>query len=225
MVQVATAISAGYMKAGLVVSAESARQIVELMMGRLLTEPTMDRFKTTLATLTGGSGAIGVLLAHESLAPHGPRLRGAVIRGAPQHHGLCRWGPDTGMPSSAPMTMETHAIELMNHGVKLGVETWQDFAPLCTALPRSDRPTGAPPIDASICHQVGAANRDAILAALRLPAERDYTTYETLGNIGTVSLPITAALAAERGLLRRGDRVGWLGIGSGLNCLMLCVDW
>ena len=28
----------------------------------------------------------------------------------------------------------------------------------------------------------------------------------------------------ERGL-RPGDRVGFLGIGSGLNCLMLGVDW
>ena len=46
-----------------------------------------------------------------------------------------------------------------------------------------------------------------------------------LGNIGTVSLPITAAIAEERGFLEPGDRVGWLGIGSGLNCLMLGIEW
>ena len=46
-----------------------------------------------------------------------------------------------------------------------------------------------------------------------------------LGNIGTVSLPLTAALAEEREFLRPGDRVGFLGIGSGLNCLMLGVEW
>ncbi len=46
-----------------------------------------------------------------------------------------------------------------------------------------------------------------------------------LGNIGTVSLPITAALADERGALEPGDRVAFLGIGSGLNCMMLGVEW
>ena len=29
----------------------------------------------------------------------------------------------------------------------------------------------------------------------------------------------------ERGVLSRGDRVAWLGIGSGLNCLMLGIEW
>jgi 3-oxoacyl-[acyl-carrier-protein] synthase-3 len=46
-----------------------------------------------------------------------------------------------------------------------------------------------------------------------------------LGNIGTVSLPLTAALADERGFLEKGDKVGFLGIGSGLNCLMLGWEW
>lgn len=32
-------------------------------------------------------------------------------------------------------------------------------------------------------------------------------------------------LAGEREFLRPSDRVGFLGIGSGLNCLMLRVDW
>ena len=43
--------------------------------------------------------------------------------------------------------------------------------------------------------------------------------------MGTVSMPITAAIAEERGFLSSGDRVGLLGIGSGLNCLMLGVEW
>ena len=58
-----------------------------------------------------------------------------------------------------------------------------------------------------------------------MPPERDFTTFRYLGNIGTVSLPITAAIAEERGFLSPGDLVGLLGIGSGLNCLMLGVNW
>ena len=65
----------------------------------------------------------------------------------------------------------------------------------------------------------------AILKALEIPPERDFATFEYLGNIGTVSLPITAAIADERGFLEPGDRVGLLGISSGLNCLMLGVNW
>jgi 3-oxoacyl-[acyl-carrier-protein] synthase III len=43
--------------------------------------------------------------------------------------------------------------------------------------------------------------------------------------MGTVSLPLTAALAEENEFLNPGDRVGFLGIGSGLNCLMLGLVW
>jgi 3-oxoacyl-[acyl-carrier-protein] synthase-3 len=79
--------------------------------------------------------------------------------------------------------------------------------------------------DKIICHQVGATHQRHILDAIGIDAAKDFTTFKFLGNIGTVSLPITAAIAAERGFLTPGDRVGFLGIGSGLNCLMLGIEW
>ena len=54
---------------------------------------------------------------------------------------------------------------------------------------------------------------------------QDFITYEYLGNTGTTALPVAAALAHERGFLQPGHHVGLLGIGSGLNCMMLGVDW
>jgi 3-oxoacyl-[acyl-carrier-protein] synthase-3 len=63
------------------------------------------------------------------------------------------------------------------------------------------------------------------LKQIEIPAEKDFSTFSYLGNIGTVSLPLTAALAEQRGFLKAGDRVGFLGIGSGLNCLMLGWEW
>jgi 3-oxoacyl-[acyl-carrier-protein] synthase-3 len=80
-------------------------------------------------------------------------------------------------------------------------------------------------VDRVVCHQVGAPHRDTILKSLNIPGEKDFVTYPFLGNIGTVSLPLTLALAEEREFIRPGDRVGLLGIGSGLNCLMLGVQW
>ena len=53
----------------------------------------------------------------------------------------------------------------------------------------------------------------------------DYTTLEVLGNTGSVALPITTALGIERGHVQPGDHVALLGIGSGINVVMLGVDW
>jgi 3-oxoacyl-[acyl-carrier-protein] synthase-3 len=72
---------------------------------------------------------------------------------------------------------------------------------------------------------VGSSHKDSILKTLGLSPELDYSTYEFLGNIGTVSLPLTAAVAEERSFLTAGDRVAFLGIGSGLNCMMLGWEW
>jgi 3-oxoacyl-[acyl-carrier-protein] synthase III len=76
-----------------------------------------------------------------------------------------------------------------------------------------------------ICHQVGSAHQRTILESIGIDESKDFSTYRYLGNIGTVSLPITAAIAHERQFLEKGDLVGFLGIGSGLNCIMLGVAW
>ena len=80
-------------------------------------------------------------------------------------------------------------------------------------------------VDRTICHQVGKTHREAILAAIGIPKANDFVTYDVLGNTGTVALPITLAMAAEQGFVEPGHRVAMLGIGSGLNCLMLGVEW
>ena len=49
------------------------------------------------------------------------------------------------------------------------------------------------------------------------------TVTDSLGDIP--HLPATLALAAERGALQTGQKAALLGIGSGLNSLMLAVEW
>ena len=130
---------------------------------------------------------------------------------------LIQKGLDLGLRHVMIPFMETHAGEVLKYGVELGSRTWSAF--LSKFGWRADY------LDKVICHQVGAGHRDAVLSALGIDPEKDYSTFPFLGNIGTVSLPLTAALAEEREFLRPGDRVGWLGIGSGLNCLMLGLEW
>lgn len=230
MLQIAAAIEAGQIKAGLVCSCESSRQIMELTIDRLRRRPDMQAFKLALATLTGGSGAAAVVLTHESLGRGPHRLLGGVVRTDPRWHKLCRWGPDTGIPASAPMVMQTDAPGVLEHGVKLGLETYRAFLHEMnwdsSNYAQRAGPSPAPAVpDKTICHQVGAGHRAAALAAMEIPLERDFSTFEHYGNIGTVSLPMTLAMADEQRFLSPGDRVALMGIGSGLNCLILGAEW
>jgi len=130
---------------------------------------------------------------------------------------LAKRGYDLGMRHIVTPMMATDAGAVLKYGVDLGLRTSATF------LARIG--WGMDYMNKVICHQVGSGHREAILKALGIPADREFSTFEYLGNIGTVSLPLTAALAEERDFLQRGDRVGFLGIGSGLNCLMLGLEW
>ena len=59
MLDIANRIDLGQIRAGLVVSCESAREINDVMIERMLGNKSMDFLKLSLATLTGGSGARG----------------------------------------------------------------------------------------------------------------------------------------------------------------------
>jgi acyl-CoA:acyl-CoA alkyltransferase len=221
IVDVANRIELGQARAGLVVSCETAREINDVTIDHLLRCRDMESFKTSLATLTGGSGAAAVVVTDGSFTrSRRRRVVGGTVKAAPQHHGLCRWGLESieGMLNAAlrPFT-RTDAAAALRFGVELGFRTWRAF--LSRLGWASDM------VDKVICHQVGAGHRDSILKALGISRDKDYSTFQYLGNMGTVSLPLTAALAEERDFLHPGDRVGFLGIGSGLNCLMLGVEW
>ncbi len=64
-----------------------------------------------------------------------------------------------------------------------------------------------------------------MLEALRLQLQFDFATYEWLGNTGSVALPITMASGLTEGHVTPGENIGLLGIGSGINCVMVGVSW
>ena len=228
IVDVANRIELGQVRAGLVVSCETSREINDDAIADLLRDRGMEAYKTSLATLTGGSGAVAVLVTDGSFRRE-PRRRllGGSNFAEPKHHGLCQWGLKKaadigdaigeGVLTAARQFMSTDSVAVLKYGVDLGRRTWRAFL--------SRLGWAAETVDKVICHQVGSAHRNCVLKALGIGGEKEFSTYEYLGNIGTVSLPLTAALAEERGFLLPGDKVGFLGIGSGLNCLMLGVEW
>ncbi len=236
MLDIANRIELGQIRAGLVVSCESAREINEIAISKLMAQivgasgasgaSDMAQFSEALATFTGGSGAVAMLLTDGSFAAgndhQGHRLCGAVSQVAPEHHQLCRWGvePVSGVDSAAhhyAQYMATDSVAVLKHGVLLGQQTWTAFLAAMQWTPQQ--------VDRVICHQVGNSHQEAILKSINVSKDRDYTTYAYLGNMGTAALPVTAAIASERGILKTGPRTGFLGIGSGLTCLMMGLEW
>jgi 3-oxoacyl-[acyl-carrier-protein] synthase-3 len=113
--------------------------------------------------------------------------------------------------------MQTDSEELMRRGVAAGAETFERFLAAAGWEPED--------INRTFCHQVGVAHRKLMFETLELNPDIDFATVETLGNTGSAALPVTMAMGVEQGCVDAGDRVAMLGIGSGINCLMLGVEW
>lgn len=219
MISLANMIELRQVKRGLIVAAESSRQLVRSTIAHLLGRPQLSKkeLKAAFASLTIGSGAVALVMADESVARQDHRLLGGVVRTATEHNHLCRGSADTGFGGDAAMLMNTDAETLLLHGCALAAETWIDFK-------RELGWTNAD-IKRSYCHQVGTAHRDGLYQALGLDPTDDFSTFDFLGNVGSVSLPVTMALGIERDPPPRGEKIALLGIGSGLSCAMLGVQW
>ena len=212
-------IELGQVRKGLIVAGESSRNLMRTTISQLqkATKLTRQEFKAAFASLTIGSGAVALVMTHESVARSDHRLVGGVVRTATEHNDLCRSSADTGFDAKASMSMQTQAEALLIRGCALAVEAWREFR---QALGWTNGD-----LTRTYCHQVGAAHRDRLYEALELDAGRDFSTYEFLGNVGSVSLPLTMAMGIERNEPRSGERIGMLGIGSGLSSVMLGVRW
>lgn len=229
MLVIARRIQAKEIRAGVVVVAESAREIGAMAMESLQQAQSVEALRTHVATLTGGSGAAAIILSDGSFSPDQTqaKLLGGVLRNAPQYSDLCRWEvtrteiPGASAPFGGPYalteSMRTDSVELLVQGVTLGKLCFEAFLDRMRWT-RED-------IDLSIGHQVGKTHQDKIIKALGLRADRDHCTYPELGNTGSAAVVLTLADAIAKGRVQRGDRLALLGIGSGLNCMMMGVQW
>ena len=207
-------IESGQIKCALICSGENGGPLVDQTLKTLLSAP-LDRnaIKPFFANLTIGSGAVAAMLCHDSLLPAGARahrLLGGIARAATAHSDLCQ-GDTHGADALA---MQTDSEALLVAGIQLASETWSEFTAVFGAT-----------FDRTICHQVGSTHRRKLYEALGLDLAKDFSTFETLGNTGSVALPATLAAAVKAGAIKAGDSVALLGIGSGLNSLMLALEW
>ncbi len=215
LVTLGAMIDAGQIRCGLVVAGENGRPLVEQTIRHLLAAPlNRNGIKPFFANLTIGSGAVAAVVCHEDLLPAGPkhRLLAGACLAATQHSELC-----LGDTAGDGLAMQTDSEQLLLAGVEVARQTWELF----------ERETGwsRDTPDRFICHQVGSTHRRRLYETVGLDPARDFSTFETLGNTGSVALPATLARAVEQGAVKPGDKVALLGIGSGINSLMLAVEW
>ncbi|MEQ8846388.1 3-oxoacyl-ACP synthase III [Botrimarina sp.] len=212
MLQGAAMIELGLVDAALVVGTECGRELVDNTIDALNRDASLSRatVKDSFASLTIGSASAAVVLCHERLSRTGTRLLAAASQADTRHHALCR-------SHGHQQVMSTDSESLMRAGVAAGGVTFERL------LAESGWPRGA--IDRTFCHQVGGAHRKMMLGELGLPLERDYATFDRLGNTGAAALPSALSMGLAEGLVQAGDRVALLGIGSGVNCLMMAAQW
>jgi 3-oxoacyl-[acyl-carrier-protein] synthase III len=208
-------IEAGQIQCGMIVAGENGRPLVEHTLQHLLTAPlNRNQIKPFFANLTIGSGAAAAIVCHRSLVQgRAHRLLGGSCLAATEHSELCQ-GDAAGGDG---LQMQTDSGQLLVAGVGVAKQAWAAF--------KSETGWAEATIDRFVCHQVGAMHRRRLYETLGLDLARDYSTFETLGNMGSVSLPATLVRAVEQGAVVEGSHVGLLGIGSGINCMMLALEW
>jgi 3-oxoacyl-[acyl-carrier-protein] synthase-3 len=219
MMQVANMIELGQIRAGLVVGTEDSRHLLETTIAALNSDVTLTRsqIKLAVASLTIGSGSCAVLLVDRELSETGNALVGGTYRAHTAYHTLCQSGRDEAVAAGMQPLMATDSEALMREGIALGATTFESFlAEIGWA--RSD-------LNRVFCHQVGAAHRKLMLEAMGIELELDFATFPWLGNTGSVALPMTLALGLQGGVVQPNAKIAMLGIGSGINCLMLGAQW
>lgn len=211
-VQIATMIELGQIKAGVVVGTETSRQLMENTVEKLNNDYSLTRnsVKNSVASMTIGSASAAMVLCHRDISKTNNSLIAATTHAETKHHELCQ-------SEGLTQVMNTDSEQLMHAGIAAGVENFSKLLKE-TGWSREE-------INRTFCHQVGSAHRKMMLESLGLDSANDHTTLEWLGNTGSAALPTTLSDGMDRGIVKQGDRVALLGIGSGVNCLMMGIEW
>jgi 3-oxoacyl-[acyl-carrier-protein] synthase-3 len=215
MITLANMIELGQVKSGLVVASETAEGLVESTLIHMVTDLKLTRksIKPLFASLTIGSGAVALVMTDRQFHDSGHFLAGGSCRAHTDNNDLCQGGQN----AEQGTLMSTESELLLEKGVETAAFCWQDFKQELGWLPES--------IDRFFCHQVGNAHARLLFKRLQLDESRNFATLPHLGNVGSVSAPITLAMGIDQGVLQSGQRGAILGIGSGINSLMLGIDW
>jgi len=220
MIFLANMIELEQIKCGLVVAGETAEDLLESTIRNLVADNSLTRktIKYSFASLTIGSGAVALVMTHENYSRGPQKFIGGAYRANTRHNELCQGGQANAPDSRhGSILMATDSEELMKRGIETARDTWLDFL--------QELDWQGDQIDVFFCHQVGQAHARLLFERLGLAPDKNFETLSFMGNTGSVSAPVTMAMGIEQGMFKPGQRAALLGIGSGINCLMLGVEW
>ena len=210
----ASMIESGQIERALICSGENGRPLVDNTI-KALQNPKLTRqtIKPYFANLTIGAGAVAAVLCRKELIKGGALiLHSASVSTDTSHNQLCE-----GDASGNALEMQTDSEALLEAGIKVAKNAWASFV--------KESGWTHETADRVFTHQVGKVHTRALFKALNLDLKKDYSTFEFLGNVGSVSCPITLAHAIEKGAFTVGKKATLLGIGSGLSSLMMAIEW
>ena len=207
-------VESGQIRRALLCAGEDGRPLVERTLRTLNEDLSLDRdgIKAYFANLTIGAGAAAAVVSRDDLAaPGGYRILGGAAATDSSANRLCE-----GDSAAHELDMRTDSEALLHAGIRLAGDCWERF--------RGATGWDASTPDRVVTHQVGRRHSQMLLERLGLDPAKDCPSFARLGNVGSVSLPATLALAREEGRVVAGHRVALLGIGSGLSSLMLAAE-
>ncbi len=206
-------IDSGQIRRALIVAGENGKPLVDKTI-KILNQEQYSRkgIKPFFANLTIGAGAVAWSIAHKDILPNNSPILGSfVCETDTSFNHLCE-----GDSSGDELVMQTDSEELLHAGISVASKAWKKFKSL------NNLDILNPSI--IITHQVGKVHTKAVFEALQLPLDRNYSTFENLGNCGSVSLPLTYTHACENSASIRNESAILLGIGSGLSSIMLSIN-
>lgn len=203
MVTASGLIQAGQASEVLIVTGENSKPLLEQTIKTLLADSELTRkgIKKYFANFTIGSCGLALVVSKEKNNSLATLNYASSLSDSSVNH-LCQGGGNL-----EALTMETDSEQLMQAGVKLAKENWQQFM--------------THKYDHYICHQVGVHHRDFLYQHLELDLNKDTTTFDRYGNTGSAALPLTLYKAK----ITSAQRVALLGIGSGLHTIAMDLTW
>ena len=208
IVVVANMIELGQIETGLVVSCEGSRQCQEATMERIRHNPDKQFLRENLASFTIGSAAVAMILRRADKSRSGKRLLGGVTYSQTQYHDLCIAMPDWMTTSLGGMLTEGIDVTYKAWEIAREYFGWQDLSRM------------------KFCgHQVSKTHHDSMVELMGIDERQAYITFPTYGNTVSAAVPLSFAKAAEDDFFQDGDTVCLIGAGSGINCLVLGVQW
>ncbi len=216
-IQIAMMIEAGVIEAGIAVGTENSRGLMESTIAQLNGDEGLTRqtIKPAFASLTIGSGSCAWLIVdRQRFGREGALFAGAAIANT-SHHQLCQSDTDQAGGAMQPL-MNTDSERLLEEGVATGAAAFDAI--------QKELAWRTEDISATVCHQVGSTHRRRMLERVGLSIERDFATFERLGNTGSVALPTALGIGLNEDQLGDRSKVLLMGIGSGINSIMLAAD-